>query len=48
MSVIAIADDAPKQTVFTNVNVYDGVTPNLVEGASVLVERNLIKAVFRR
>ena len=45
MSVMAIADDAPKQTVFTNVNVYDGVTPKLVEGASVLVEGNLIKAV---
>jgi len=38
-------EDAPRQVLFTNVNLYDGVTPELVSGANVLVEGNLIKAV---
>ncbi|MGD1984257.1 MAG: amidohydrolase family protein [Chromatiaceae bacterium] len=33
------------QTLFTNVNIYDGLTPKLIENANVLVEGNLIKAV---
>lgn len=32
-------------TLFTNVNVYDGVTPELAMGANVLVKGNLIEAV---
>ncbi|MBE1282207.1 MAG: hypothetical protein GJ676_02745 [Rhodobacteraceae bacterium] len=41
-----IAQDAPlPRTLFTNVNVYDGVTPELIMGANVLVEGNLIAQV---
>lgn len=35
----------PKQVLFTNVNVFDGVNEALIENASVLVEGNLIKTV---
>ncbi|MEM8700710.1 MAG: amidohydrolase family protein [Pseudomonadota bacterium] len=35
----------PKQTLFTNVNVFDGVNEQRIENASVLVEGNLIKSV---
>ncbi|WP_171126221.1 MULTISPECIES: amidohydrolase family protein [unclassified Ruegeria] len=42
----AFAQDAtPKQTLFTNVHVFDGVNEQRVENANVLVEGNLIKAV---
>ncbi|WP_406644287.1 amidohydrolase family protein [Aliisedimentitalea scapharcae] len=41
----AFAQDTPAQTLFTNVNVFDGVNESLIENASVLVEGNLIKAV---
>ena len=46
MSTAAWAqDDALPQTLFTNVNVFDGVNEALIENASVLVEGNLIKTV---
>ncbi|MBO9449000.1 amidohydrolase family protein [Tropicibacter sp. R16_0] len=38
-------DDAPAQTLFTNVHVFDGVNEARIENASVLVEGNLIKSV---
>lgn len=38
-------DEALPQTLFTNVNVFDGVNEALIENASVLVEGNLIKTV---
>lgn len=42
----ALAQDAePSSTLFTNIALYDGVTPELVEGVNVLVEGNLIAAV---
>ncbi|CUK13974.1 dihydroorotase [Shimia thalassica] len=40
-----VAQDAPEQTLFTNVHVFDGVNEARVENASVLVEGNLIKQV---
>ena len=43
--VSAIAEDAPKQTLFMNVNVFDGVNDALTENTNVLVEGNLIKTV---
>mgnify|MGYP001794412128 CR=1 FL=1 len=36
---------APRQTLFTNVHVFDGVNAQRIENASVLVEGNLIKTV---
>ena len=41
----AIADDAPKQTLFINVHVFDGVNESRIENANVLVEGNLIKKI---
>lgn len=38
-------DDAPRQVLFTNVNIFDGVSETLIENGSVLVEGNLIKTV---
>ncbi len=38
-------DDAPPQTLFTNVHVFDGINEARIENAQVLVEGNLIKAV---
>ncbi|MDV7142001.1 amidohydrolase family protein [Tropicimonas sp. TH_r6] len=38
-------DGAPRQVLFTNVNIFDGVSEALVENGSVLVEGNLIKTV---
>jgi len=45
-SVIA-ADQSKPQTLFTNVNVFDGKTDGLAQGMSVLVEGNLIKQVTK-
>jgi imidazolonepropionase-like amidohydrolase len=43
---MAIAqEDAPTQTLFTNVHVFNGVNEARIENANVLVEGNLIKAV---
>jgi imidazolonepropionase-like amidohydrolase len=45
-SSLALAqDDAPKQTLFTNVNVFDGHAEELAMGMNVLVEGNLIRQV---
>jgi imidazolonepropionase-like amidohydrolase len=44
-ALAAQAEDAPRQVLFTNVNVFDGVIDGLMENASVLVEGNLIKAI---
>jgi imidazolonepropionase-like amidohydrolase len=44
---LAKADDATTQTLFTNVNIFDGKSDTLAEGMSVLVEGNLIKKVAK-
>jgi imidazolonepropionase-like amidohydrolase len=44
-SLPAAETDAPRQVLFTNVNIFDGVGPALIENGSVLVEGNLIKTV---
>ncbi len=41
----AQADDPPKLTLITNVNIFDGVNDGLAEGMSVLIEGNLIKTI---
>ncbi|MHA3980956.1 amidohydrolase family protein [Halovulum sp. GXIMD14794] len=41
----AWAQDQPAQFLFTNINLYDGVTPDLVENVNVLVTGNLIAEV---
>ena len=41
----AKAQDAPRQVLFTNVNVFDGFGPELQTGMNVLVEDNYIKEV---
>ena len=41
----ATAQDAPKQVLFTNVNVFDGFGPEVQMGMNVLVEDNYIKEV---
>jgi imidazolonepropionase-like amidohydrolase len=38
-------DEAPRQVLFTNVNIFDGVKGGLIENGSVLVEGNLIRQV---
>jgi imidazolonepropionase-like amidohydrolase len=43
--LMATAQDAPKQILFTNVNVFDGFGPELQMGMNVLVEDNYIKQV---
>ena len=46
ISSIALAqDEAPAQTLFTNINVFDGHAEELAMGMNVLVEDNLIKQV---
>ena len=45
MPLLAAAQEAPKQTLFTNVNVFDGFDPELKMGMNVLVEDNHIKQV---
>jgi len=44
-NTFAQAQDAPQQTLITDVNVFDGVNEALIENANVLVEGNLIKQV---
>lgn len=39
------AEDAPRQVLFTNVNIFNGVDGELMKNWSVLVEGNLIKTV---
>ena len=46
MAVAALAqNEAPKQTLYTNVNIFDGYSEELAMGQNVLVEDNLIKQV---
>ena len=40
-----VAQDQPAQTLFTNVNVFDGSSEELAMGVDVLVEGNMIKSV---
>jgi imidazolonepropionase-like amidohydrolase len=43
---LAAAEEKPKpQTLFTNVNIFDGKSDTLAEGMSVLVDGNLIKQI---
>jgi imidazolonepropionase-like amidohydrolase len=42
---VTAQEEAPKQTLFTNVNVFDGFSAELQMGMSVLVEDNYIKQV---
>ena len=44
-AVTALAADAPSQTLFTQVQIFDGRQGELLENANVLIEGNLIKAV---
>ena len=44
-SVALAQDDAPKQILFTNVNVFDGHADELAMDMNVLVENNLIKEI---
>lgn len=44
-ATVASAQDEPVQTLFTNVQVFDGMNDGRIENASVLVEGNLIKTV---
>lgn len=44
-STAVAAQDEPTRTLITNVNVFDGVSDRLIEGASVMIEDNLISAV---
>ena len=45
LPLAATAQEAPKQVLFTNVNVFDGFGPELQMGMNVLVEANYIKEV---
>ena len=38
-------DEAPPPILFTNVNVFDGFSPDLIKNANVLIEGNVIKEV---
>ena len=40
-----VEKEKPRQVLFTNVKVFDGVSKDLLENANVLVEGNLIKSV---
>ncbi|KAE9625559.1 metal-dependent hydrolase family protein [Parasedimentitalea maritima] len=45
ITTAALAQEEPAQTLFTNVNIFDGTSKTLMENASVLIEGNLIKTV---
>lgn len=47
-SAVSTADEAPESTLFTNVNVFDGVNEKRLMNANVLVEGNKIKQVTRK
>ncbi len=47
MPLALAEDDAKPQTLFTNVNIFDGMSDTLTEGMSVLVEGNLIKKIAK-
>jgi imidazolonepropionase-like amidohydrolase len=42
-----VKEDAPKQVLFKNVNIFDGWTDGLVMGQDVLIEGNLIKQITK-
>ena len=42
---VAIAQDDPARTLFTNVHVFDGVSAERIDDANVLIEGNLIKSI---
>ena len=44
-AVLGAKDETKPQTLFTNVNIFDGTSDTLAEGMSVLVEGNLIKKI---
>ena len=44
-SGLAQEAEAPPPILFTNANVFDGFSPDLIEGANVLVEGNVITQV---
>jgi imidazolonepropionase-like amidohydrolase len=44
-SAASAQDEKPQQILFTNANVFDGFSPDLIEGANVLVEGNVITQV---
>ena len=44
-SAASAQDEAPRQVLFTNVNIFNGVDGELMENGSVLVEGKLIKTV---
>lgn len=44
-SQVTSAQDAPRQVLFTNANVFDGFASDLISGANVLVEGNVITQV---
>jgi imidazolonepropionase-like amidohydrolase len=48
LPLAAAAQDAPRQVLFTNVHVFDGVSAERIENASVLVEGKLIKQISSR
>jgi imidazolonepropionase-like amidohydrolase len=41
-------DEAPSQTLFTNVSIFDGKSDKLITGRDVLVEKNLIKKIGKK
>jgi len=45
IKAIAQEEEKPQQILFTNANVFDGFSPDLIEGANVLVEGNVITQV---
>jgi hypothetical protein len=44
-SATAQSVEEPAQTLFINVNIFEGSTDGLIKGKRVLVEDNLIKAI---
>jgi len=42
---LAIANDNPARTLFTNVHVFDGVKDKRIENTDVLMEGNLIQSI---
>jgi imidazolonepropionase-like amidohydrolase len=46
-AVLGAQDESKPQTLFTNVNIFDGTSDTLAEGMSVLVEGNLIRKIAK-
>ncbi|MVO17601.1 metal-dependent hydrolase family protein [Parasedimentitalea huanghaiensis] len=45
IATATLAQEEPAQTLFTNVNIFDGTSKTLMKNASVLIEGNLIKTI---